>query len=106
MRFIPDDPTAVLDPAGLVHHFRVAVPVASLHAEVGRLRVPTLLVCGEREGRFARYRRFAEETIPGLEVAGFEAGHAVNLEAAAGFDDAVTAFLRRHLPARAPDDAV
>ncbi len=95
-----------LDPAGLVHHLRVTAPVASLHAEVGRLRVPTLLVCGEREGRFERYRRFAGQTIPGLEVAGLEAGHAVNLEAAAGFDDAVTAFLGRHLPSRPRDEGV
>ncbi len=88
-----------IDPRGLAHNLRVAVPVASLHERVGSLRVPTLLVCGEREGRFERYRRYAEAVIPGLEVAGFEAGHAVNIEAAAGFDAAATAFLRRHVAA-------
>jgi pimeloyl-ACP methyl ester carboxylesterase len=60
------------------------------------LRVPTLLVCGERETRFMALRAFAEHEIPGLQVVGANAGHAVNIQAAEVFNTAVIDFLGRH----------
>ncbi len=87
--------TALLDPRGVARTFRHTVPDSSSRSRAGENRVPTLLVCGERESRFRPHREFAERTMPRLDVVGIDAGHAVNLEAAKAFDAAVCAFLRR-----------
>jgi pimeloyl-ACP methyl ester carboxylesterase len=84
--------SALLDPLGVANTGLHTVPESSVRARVRENRVPTLLVAGEREVRFAAHRRFAEETMPLLRVAGLDAGHAVNIEAAAAFNAAVTAF--------------
>ena len=68
-----------------------------MRERVKDLRVPTLLVCGERETRFLPNRAFAERAIPGLQVVGANAGHAVNIQAAEVFNTAVVDFLSRHL---------
>jgi len=87
---------ALLDPAGVAMAFRHTVAESSVRGRVAENRVPTLLVCGEREKRFLPERDFAAETMPRLEIVGIPAaGHAVNLEAAAEFDAAVTAFFAR-----------
>ena len=84
---------ARLDPRGVASTFRYTVPNSSMRERAAENRVPTLLVCGERETRFREHREFAEHTVPHLEVVGVDAGHAVNLEAAAAFEAAVCAFL-------------
>jgi hypothetical protein len=48
---------------------------------------------GERERGFASARLFLEETMPHLRVVPADAGHGVNLEAPATFDDAATRFI-------------
>ncbi|MGH7822430.1 MAG: alpha/beta fold hydrolase, partial [Candidatus Binatia bacterium] len=80
---------ALLDPGGVARTFRWAVPDSSVRERIGENRVPTLLVCGERETRFAAHRDFATRAMPHLEVVGLDAGHAVNLEAADAFDETV-----------------
>jgi pimeloyl-ACP methyl ester carboxylesterase len=85
----------LLDPRGVAHTIRYTVPESSLRDRVEANRVPTLLVCGERDARFEAPRQFAERHLPHLEVVGVDAGHAVNIEAADAFDAAVTAFLAR-----------
>jgi len=86
---------ALLDPRGVASTFRFAVPESSVRERVCENRVPALLVCGERERRFLPHRDFARETMPRLEIVAADAGHAVNLEAAATFDAALTEFVRR-----------
>lgn len=88
--------SALLDPAGLARTFRFSVPGLSVRERIHQNRVPALLVCGERETAFTPCRAYAAARMPGLEVVGCEAGHAVNLEAAEAFNVAVTSFLRRH----------
>lgn len=88
---------ALLDPEGVARTLRHGVPESSVRARLNENRVPTLLVCGERERRFQPLRQVAERQMPKLEVVGADGGHAVNLEAAATFDGAVTGFLRRHV---------
>jgi pimeloyl-ACP methyl ester carboxylesterase len=91
------DDAAMLDPEGVAMAFRHTATEASVRNRVTENRVPTLLVCGEREKRFLPERDFAIATMPHLEVVNVPgAGHAVNLEAAAEFDRAVTEFFRRH----------
>jgi 2-succinyl-6-hydroxy-2,4-cyclohexadiene-1-carboxylate synthase len=87
---------ALVTPRGLAHTMRYGVPESSVRAHLGENRVPTLLVCGEREAAFQAHREAAERELPRLEVVRADAGHAVNLEAAETFDRAVTDFLRRH----------
>jgi pimeloyl-ACP methyl ester carboxylesterase len=87
---------ARVSPRGLANTMRHGVPESSVRARIGENRVPTLLVCGERELAFRPHREAAEREMPRLEVAGADAGHAVNLEAADLFDGAVSDFLRRH----------
>ena len=60
-------------------------------------QVPTLLVCGTQEERFVPRRRFAEQTLPHLEVVEADAGHAVNLEAPETFNRAAISFLQRFI---------
>jgi hypothetical protein len=74
------------------------VPGSSVRKRVQENRVAALLTVGEREERFAPYRAFAESSMPLLECIGMNAGHAVNIEAAAEWNAAVVAFLRRHAP--------
>ena len=64
--------------------------------EAHDLAVPTLLVNGRFEKVFQPDRDFAAATIPGIEIVDLDAGHSVNIEAAAGFDRAVTDFAARH----------
>jgi pimeloyl-ACP methyl ester carboxylesterase len=86
---------ALLDPRGVAHTIRYTVPEAPVRDRAETNRVPTLLVCGERDVRFQAQRRFAERHLPQLEVVAVDAGHAVNIEAADAFDAAVTEFVMR-----------
>lgn len=86
---------ALHDPLGVALTGLHTVPESSVRGRVAENRVPALLVVGEREEGFAAQRRFAEETMPYLEVVGLDAGHAVNAEAAEGFNSAVVDFLER-----------
>ena len=90
--FVAD--SALLDPAGVVRCGLYTVPESSVRERVARNSVPALLVAGDREERFEPQRRFAEETMPLLSVVGLDAGHAVNIDVAGAFNDAVTHFLR------------
>lgn len=85
------------DPAGIAATLRHTVPDSPVRERAGEITVPTLLVVGEREKPFAEARSFAEETIPGLRVVGTPAGHAVNLECAETFNEAVAALVRGEL---------
>lgn len=81
------------NPRGIAATLRYTTLNSPVRDQVGKLRVPTLLVCGERERRFAAFRAFAEATIPGLQVVGAPGGHAVNIESAEEFNAAVVAFI-------------
>lgn len=84
---------------GIANTGLYTVPQGSVRDRAGATMVPTMLVVGEREKGFAEARSFAGKTIPGIEVVALNAGHAVNLEAAAEFDRSVIDFIRRLTPA-------
>lgn len=86
------DDGALLNPRGVAYTGLYTLPDSSSRERVKENRVPTLLVAGEREQRFAGHKRYAEETMPLLTVVRLDAGHAVNIEAAAAFNAAVTDF--------------
>jgi 2-succinyl-6-hydroxy-2,4-cyclohexadiene-1-carboxylate synthase len=81
---------------GIAYTGLYTVPPSSVRVRVVENRVPALLVVGEREKRFAGHRRFAEANMPLLEVVALDGGHAVNLDAADRFNEAVLDFLSRH----------
>lgn len=87
---------ALHSPWGIARTGLYTVPPSSVRGRVAENRVPALLVVGEREKRFAPHRRFAEANMPLLEVVALDGGHAVNLDAADGFNDAVVDFVQRH----------
>ena len=91
------DDAALHDPLGAAYTARytsLADPIDTSLMKTNR--VPTMLVCGTQEERFVPRRRFAERTLPHLEVVEAEAGHAVNLEAPEAFNQAAVAFFQRY----------
>jgi pimeloyl-ACP methyl ester carboxylesterase len=86
---------ALLDPYAVARTLRYTAPEASSRERIAEIHTPTLLVCGEREKRFRRYRDFAAQQMPAIEVVDADGGHAVNVEAPEAFDAAVVAFIRR-----------
>jgi pimeloyl-ACP methyl ester carboxylesterase len=86
---------AMLNLDALANTFRHTVPSSSVRDRVAATAVPTLLIAGGRERAFGSARQFALTNINGLEVVDLEAGHAVNIEASDGFNQAVTRFVAR-----------
>jgi 2-succinyl-6-hydroxy-2,4-cyclohexadiene-1-carboxylate synthase len=89
--------SALLDPSGIANTGLYTIPESSVRASITANSVPTLLVVGEREERFVPHRRYAEAHMPELGVAALDGGHAVNIDAAAAFNEAVLAFFNRHI---------
>lgn len=101
-RRLPEDVHAVLiedsrllDPQGLIMTFRHTSPYLTVRDRVAETQVPSLLVCGDREKRFLPARDFAAKTFPDIEVVDAVAGHAVNIQAADVFNEAVGRFVER-----------
>jgi pimeloyl-ACP methyl ester carboxylesterase len=86
---------ALHDPLGIAATARHTIPYSSVRERVAETNVPTLLVAGDREDGFRDQGEFAKQTIPGVSVAHLRTGHAVNIEDAPAFNDAVTDFFRR-----------
>ncbi len=87
------------DPRGVGLTGVETVPPSSVRELLTTNRVPSLLVLGTREKRFQAHADYLREHMPGLEVVAADAGHAVNIEAAAVFNEAVSDFVRRHADA-------
>jgi 2-succinyl-6-hydroxy-2,4-cyclohexadiene-1-carboxylate synthase len=81
---------------GVANAIRYTRPELSVRSRVKDNKVPALLVCGKQERRFLPFCDFAREHMAGLEIVDLEGGHAVNIDAAGEFNDAVSAFAIRH----------
>ncbi|MEQ8993193.1 MAG: alpha/beta hydrolase [Pseudomonadales bacterium] len=82
------------DPAGIAATLLHTTPAASVRERLADNVRPALLVCGRRERRFLPLRDHAEAHMPGLTVHDVDGGHAMNMEAATAFNDAMAGFLR------------
>ena len=82
-----------LDPLGVANTLRYTNPNISIRARVHENTVPALLACGARERRFEPHRAYLAANMPALDIVDLDAGHAVNMEAADTFNNAVTAFI-------------
>ncbi len=60
-----------------------------VHEVLSKTRVPTLLIAGRFEKLFIPFIKIAEERIPTLEVLLLDGGHAVNIDAADQFNQAI-----------------
>ena len=80
-------------PEGILRSISLTSPSLSIADRLAEIRVPTLLVNGLWEKRFQPMRERAGKLIPGVTVVDLPGGHSVNIEAAEGFDRAVTAFI-------------
>jgi len=87
----------LLSPPAVAQALRTTSPELSVADDLGRISVPTLLVNGTRETAFQPLRDLAARDIPAVEVVDLDGGHSVNLDRAADFNAAVTAFIERCL---------
>ncbi len=86
---------ALHDPRGIAETARHTVTHSPVLDRLGENRVPSLLVCGSREHRFAPQREAARAKMRALEIVDLEAGHGVNIDAADAFNRAVGEFVAR-----------
>jgi len=86
---------ALLNPAGIANTLRYTNPNVSVRAHLAENSRPALLICGRKETRFEPHREYAIERMANLAVADLPVGHGVNMEDAAGFNAALTAFIER-----------
>lgn len=89
---------ALLSVEGVARGIGYTVPQLSVTADLARISVPSLLVNGRQEAAFQPLRDLAAREIPGLEVADLDGGHSINVADAAGFNAAVSDFIRRWSP--------
>jgi 2-succinyl-6-hydroxy-2,4-cyclohexadiene-1-carboxylate synthase len=81
-----------LNVLGVANTIRYTSAELSLLEECEKNKVPTLLVCGQREKRFQSRRDYAQAHMPLLEIIDLYGGHAVNIDAAKAFNQTVCAF--------------
>jgi len=89
------DDSLLHSPDGIAKTGIHTVLASSVRERIASNRVPTLLVRGEREKRFAKHAAFASKRMPLLESLDLPAGHAVNIEAATEFNAVATRFFAR-----------
>lgn len=85
----------MLAPEGILRSIALTSPNLSIAHRLAEVRVPTLLVNGLWEKRFQPMRERVAAEIPDVQVVDLPGGHSINIEAAEGFDAAVTAFITR-----------
>ena len=86
----------LLEPLGLANVFEYNLPFCSVAENLPDTAVPTLLVVGKHEKRFAPHREYGERHLPGLEVVSADGGHSINIDAPDKFNEAVIDFVKRN----------
>ena len=81
-------------PEGILRSIALTSPDLSIAHRLGEVGVPALLVNGTWEKRFQPMRAKVAAEMPGVRIVDLEGGHSINIEAAEGFDRAVTEFVR------------
>lgn len=81
-----------VDTESLLGCMRMTQHGLSCREVVAELRIPGLLVNGRHERVFQPYRAYAEATMRDLRIVDLDGGHAINVYAPDGFNDAVLSF--------------
>ena len=84
----------LLDPRGIANTIEFTVPGASSRTYIGDNQSKALLVCGRFEKRFVAQRDYAAATMPNLSITNVDSGHAVNMQTAPEFNQAVSSFIK------------
>jgi len=84
-------------PLGIANIMAHTTPELSVRTEVQRNVRPALLIQGLREARFNPFADHARAVMPNLDTVGLDTGHGVNMEDADGFNQALIAFLEKHI---------
>ncbi|MGE0768006.1 MAG: alpha/beta fold hydrolase [Hyphomicrobiaceae bacterium] len=80
-------------PEAILRSISLTSPDLSIAHRLGEVRVPALLVNGTWEKRFQPMRAKVAAEMPGVRIVDLEGGHSINIEAAPGFDRAVSEFV-------------
>jgi len=80
-------------PEGILRSIALTSPDLSIAHRLGEIAVPALLVNGTWEKRFQPMRAKVAAEMPGVRIVDLKGGHSINIEAADGFDRAVTEFV-------------
>ena len=80
-------------PEGIIRSMSLTSPDLSIAHRLGEVKVPALLVNGIWEKRFQPMREHVAAEMPGVRIVDLPGGHSINIEAADGFDAAVTEFV-------------
>ncbi len=81
-------------PEGILRSIALTSPDLSIAHRLGEVTVPAMLVNGTWEKRFQPMRAKVAAEMPGVQIVDLDGGHSINIEAAEGFDRAVTAFVK------------
>ena len=92
------DDIALLNMTGFANTLQFMAPLTSVRDQVHRNQVPTLMVVGKYDKSFMPLRDYARQHMTCLEEVVLAGGHAVNIDAADGFNAAVCDFMSRHIP--------
>ena len=85
-----------LSPAGVARTMRYTTPAVSVRDIAATNPRPALLCFGRNERRFAPLMQWATQEMAQLRVVELNAGHAVNMEDAAGFNQAMRSFIEQY----------
>lgn len=85
-------------PEAIARCLEVTNPNVSARSIAPANAIPALLCFGIHEKRFHDSKAWAEQNMDGLEIVDLDAGHAVNIEDADGFNRAVASFIKANLP--------
>lgn len=86
-----------MNAAGIGRSLAYSMPHSSSADRIGENTRPSLLVHGAKEKRFLDIRNYLAANMPHLEIVDLQAGHAVNMEQAEAFNDAVVKFVTKQL---------
>jgi len=86
----------LIDLEGFANNLLYLIPRCSVRNLLCEITVPTLLVAGKFDKQFSSLMPIALENIPALELIELDGGHAININAADRFNEAVREFILRH----------
>jgi len=87
----------IIDLQGFSYTGLYTVTNCSVRKILLKNKIPTLLIVGQHDKQFAPLREYAERTMPQLEVLALDGGHAVNIDAAEQFNQALRDFVSRFI---------
>jgi len=86
----------LIDVEGFANNLLHLIPKCSVRNLLREITVPTLLVAGKFDKQFSLLMPIALKNIPALKFIELDGGHAVNIDAADRFNEAVREFILHH----------